>query len=168
MLRGVDIGIHPVSGVGMAVSNWDSIRNRVSLCAVCCLAGYGHPHPSCRPILPVFAKALELAQRCLQMALPLHWVRLTPFASTGSGVPLLRKAWRAQLQGVWSDCRVIILGASSHKSPPAIRTPPVAPRCRRCLQVALPLHWVRLTPFASTGSGVPLLRKAWRAQLQGV
>ena len=45
-LRGVDSGINPVSGVGMAVSNWDSLRNRVSLCAVCCLAGYGHPHPS--------------------------------------------------------------------------------------------------------------------------
>ena len=42
----------------------------------------------------------------------------------------------------------------------AIRTPPVAPRCRRCLHVALPLHWVRLTPFASTGTVVPLFRQA--------
>ena len=49
----------------------------------------------------VFAKALELAQRCLQMFLPLHWVRLTPFASTDSGVPLMKKAWRAELQGVY-------------------------------------------------------------------
>jgi hypothetical protein len=125
LLRGVDIGIHPVSGVGMAVSNWDSIRNRVSQCAVCCLAGYGHPHPSCRPALPVFAKALELAQRCLQVALPLHWVRLTPFASTGSGVPLLKKAWRAELQGVWSDCRVPHLISPLPPSAP-LRSPCVA------------------------------------------
>ena len=48
----------------------------------------------------------------------------------------------------------------------AIRTPPVAPRCRRCLQVALPLHWVRLTPFASTGTVVPLFRQV-RYHLSG-
>ena len=59
-LRGVDSGINPVSGVGMAVSNWDSLRNRVSLCAVCCLAGYGHlSHPS--PVAEVAARPAAAA-----------------------------------------------------------------------------------------------------------